>query len=78
MSRAAALVRQRIAELVAQERELVREFSTPSELRNRMTSLAPYVPRTPESDREGLVASYRQKSTARAAPTPRDRQRASK
>ena len=40
-SRAAALVRQRIAELVAQERELVREFSTPSELRNRMTSLAP-------------------------------------
>jgi hypothetical protein len=77
-SRAAALVRHKIAELMAQERELLKDFTTPTELRQRMTSLAPYVPWTPDSDREGLVASYRQKATPRAAVTPRDMRKASK
>ncbi len=77
-SRAAALARHKIAELMAQERELLKDFTTPTELRTRMTSLAPYVPWTPESDREGLVASYRQKATPRAAVTPRDMRKASK
>jgi hypothetical protein len=77
-SRAAALARRKIAELVARERDLQKDFSSPAELRERMTSLAPYVPWTPESDREGLMASYRQKTAAPPATTPRDRQKASK
>jgi hypothetical protein len=77
-SRAAALARRRMAELMAQERELLKGYSTPAELRRQMTSLAPYVPWTPESDREGLVASYRQKAAPRAAVTPRDMRKASK
>jgi len=65
--RAASAARRKIAELAAHERDLDKDFTTPDELRKRMTSLAPYVPWTPDSDREGLLASYRQ-STSQPSP----------
>lgn len=58
--RAITAARRSIAEHVAHERDVARDFATPDELRKRMTSLAPYVPWTADSDRDGLVASYRQ------------------
>lgn len=60
--RLVAAARRKIAELAATERDLLKDFATPDELRQRMTSLAPYVPWNLDSDRDGVLASYRQKT----------------
>jgi hypothetical protein len=77
VARTAAATRHKIGELVLQERDLGKDFTTPAEIQKRMASLAPYIPWSPETDREKLSASYRQKPTKSVlSPAAGDRQKA--